>query len=68
MTHDARLPARERCVLRYLLDARAQEAPDETFVIFEGGKEWTHAELRSYVRSTAAGLEGLGVRQGEHVV
>ena len=68
MTHDARLPARERCVLRYLLDARAQEAPDETFVIFEGGQEWTHAELRSYVRSTAAGLEGLGVRQGEHVV
>ncbi|MEI7547918.1 MAG: AMP-binding protein, partial [Actinomycetota bacterium] len=68
-THaDPRVPARERCVVRYLLDRHAAERGDQVYVIFDHGLTWTYGELACKVRRIAAGLEALGVRQGDHVL
>jgi crotonobetaine/carnitine-CoA ligase len=61
-------PGREECVLREVLERRAAEAPDAVFAVFEDGTEWTHGELLDLTRATAAGLQGLGVEQGDSVV
>lgn len=68
MSSDPRIPDRDDCVLRYLLDRRAQQRPDKTFVIFEDGTEWSYAIFRDKVRTTAAALQSLGVKQGDHVM
>ena len=68
MTTDPRVPARDECVLRYLLDKRAAAMPDKTFVMFEDGTQWSYSALRSKVRVTAAALQRLGVKQGDHVL
>jgi carnitine-CoA ligase len=68
MSADPRVPPRDACVLRYLVERRAAEAPDQTFVVFDGGEEWSHAELLARVRATAAGLQRVGVEQGDHVL
>ncbi len=68
MSGQAAIPQRDDCVLRYLLERRAREAPDQTFVVFDGGEAWTHADLLARVRATAAGLAREGVKQGDHVV
>jgi carnitine-CoA ligase len=63
------MPSREEGVLRYMLERRAAEAPDEVFVIFQQtGEQWTHAELRDRVERVAAGLQALGVAQGDFVL
>ena len=72
MTHqrdftDPRIPNRDECVLRYLLDKWAAERTDKAHVVFADGEEWTFGELQEKVRAKAAGLRELGVRQGEHV-
>lgn len=64
---DPRIPNRNQCVLRYLVDRWAEERPDKTHVIFEDGEEWSFAELRRRVIKKAAGLQKLGVRQGDFV-
>ncbi|MXP29457.1 AMP-binding protein [Porphyrobacter algicida] len=64
---DPRIPNRDECVLRYLLDRWAHERPDKTHVVFADGEEWSFAKMREKVRAKAAGLKELGVRQGEHV-
>jgi len=64
---DPRIPDRDECVLRYLLDRWANERPDQPHVVFADGAEWTFAELRDKVRSKAAGLRAMGIEQGEHV-
>ena len=64
---DPRIPNRDECVLRYLLDRWANERPDQPHVVFADGAEWTFAELRDKVRSKAAGLRAMGIEQGEHV-
>ena len=64
---DPRIPNRDECVLRYLVDRWASERPDKTHVIFEDGEEWSYAELRRRVVDKAAGLQQLGVRQGDYV-
>ena len=64
---DPRVPGRETCVLRYLIDGWAARQPDTTYVVFENGDRWTYAELREKVISVAAGLQRQGVRQGNHV-
>lgn len=68
MTARSAFPTREEAVLRYVLDRRAAEEPDKVFAVFDGGPSWTRAELHQRVRRTAASLERLGVRQGDHVV
>jgi crotonobetaine/carnitine-CoA ligase len=65
--HDRRIPPRERCVLRYLLDDWAAVQPDKVAVVFEAGGSWTYAELRRRVRRRAAGFQRLGVSRGDHV-
>ena len=65
---DPRVPARDRCVVRYLIDRWAAERGDQAYVIFDGGRQWTYRELRERVVAVAAGLQHLGVRQGEHVL
>ncbi|MES2044232.1 MAG: AMP-binding protein [Pseudomonadota bacterium] len=64
---DPRIPNRDECVVRYLVDRWATERPDKTHVIFEDGEEWSYAELRRRVVDKAAGLQQLGVRQGDFV-
>lgn len=64
---DPRIPNRDECVLRYLLDRWANERPDQPHVVFADGAEWTFAELRDKVRTKAAGLRAMGIEQGEHV-
>ena len=64
---DPRIPDRNQCVLRYLLDRWAEERPDKTHVVFEDGDEWRFADLRRMVRDKAAGLQELSVRQGDFV-
>lgn len=68
MTAQPTFPTRDEAVLRYVLDRRAAEDPDKVFAVFHDGPTWTRAELRERVRRTAASLEQLGVRQGDHVV
>ncbi|WP_447756125.1 AMP-binding protein [Sphingopyxis fribergensis] len=65
--HDPRIPDRDACVLRYLLDRWATERPDKAHIVFADGSEWSFAEMRARVRAKAAGLRDLGIRQGEHV-
>ncbi len=67
-THrDSRVPDRETCVVRYLIDRWAAETPNDVYAIFESGETWTYTELREKVRATAAGLAAHGVAQGDHV-
>jgi crotonobetaine/carnitine-CoA ligase len=62
------LPPPEDCVVRELIDRRAAERPDRPFVLFEDGAVWTYAELKARVQGWAAGLQRLGVRQGDFVL
>lgn len=65
---DPRLPRREDCVVKALLDDRAQRIPNQRLALFEDGTEWTWAECREQVRSEAAALQALGVRAGDRVI
>jgi crotonobetaine/carnitine-CoA ligase len=64
---DPRIPNRDCCVARYLIDRWAIEQPEKTYAVFESGDEWNYAGLRARVIEKAAGLQNLGVRQGDHV-
>ena len=65
---DARVPPRERCVVRYLLDHWARLRGEQTYVIFDDGSAWTYREIRERVISVAAGLQRQGVGQGDYVL
>jgi crotonobetaine/carnitine-CoA ligase len=65
--YDQRIPDRDQCVVRYLIDRWAQESPDKVYVRFEDGDTWTYAELKERVVNTAVGFQKLGVQQGETV-
>ncbi len=65
--YDHRIPDRDQCVVRYLIDRWAQEAPDKIYVQFEDGESWTYAELRKKVMALAVGYQKLGVKQGDTV-
>jgi len=64
---DSRVPGRDVCVLRNLVDRLAATQGDKVYAVFEDGDTWTYAELRARVVGLAAGLQKLGVVQGEHV-
>ena len=61
-------PASKECVLRDLLDRHAREQPDMIFTVFDDGTEVSWSEMHLLVRRTAAGLQALGVGQGDHVL
>ncbi|WP_213879384.1 AMP-binding protein [Pseudomonas sp. dw_358] len=65
---DPRIPAREECVVRYLLDRWATERPDEPFAVFWRGATLTYRQMRDAAIRAAAGLAALGVKQGDTVV
>src|SRR5690625_423685 len=62
------IPAREACVLRYMLEHWAAQCPEATFVRFWPGETWSYAETLDRVRRRAAALRAAGVRQGDHVL
>ncbi|MDF2233358.1 AMP-binding protein [Albimonas sp. CAU 1670] len=64
-----RIPPREDCVFRHLLDLHAERTPDAPFAVFGGDEpDWTWADLRRKTLETANALHALGVRQGDHVL
>jgi carnitine-CoA ligase len=65
---DPRLPPRDQCVLRPMLDRWAREQPEATYVKFWDGSAWTYADLHQQVRRVARGLETLSVKRGDRVV
>jgi crotonobetaine/carnitine-CoA ligase len=65
---DPRIPGRDQCVLRYIMDKWDREQPDKTYAIFDDGTEWNYREIRERTISMAVGLQKLGVKQGDHVV
>jgi crotonobetaine/carnitine-CoA ligase len=68
-THaDPRVPPRDKCVVRYLIDRWASERGDQPYVLFDGGQHWTYAQLREKVVAVAVGLQQQGVQQGHHVL
>lgn len=66
-TTDPRVPAREKCVTRYLLDELAKTQPEKAFAVFQDGDEWSYKSVRQQVRRLACGLAEQGVSQGDHV-
>ncbi len=65
---DPAIPARENCVLKAMLDSRAERTPDRPVALFEDGTRWTYGECRDRVRRAAAGLQKLGVKKGDRVI
>jgi crotonobetaine/carnitine-CoA ligase len=66
---DPRVPKADDCVVRNLLDRRAEAHGDRVFVTFNDDRpDWTYRNLRDRVVETANGLAALGVKQGDHVV
>lgn len=61
-------PAREPCVVREMLIRRAAERPDAEFMLFDTGERWSYADALQRVSCVAAGLERLGVGQGDFVL
>ncbi|PCI32504.1 MAG: ATP-dependent acyl-CoA ligase [Alphaproteobacteria bacterium] len=65
--HDRRIPARDICVLRDVIDRWAVEKPDDVYVVFENGEKWSFKDVRDKTVKLAAGLQNTGVKQGDHV-
>ena len=66
-TTDHRIPNRDVCVTRYVLERYAHETPQKVFAVFQDGEEWTYSALLASVRSLASGLASQGVARGDHV-
>ncbi len=64
---DPRIPNRDECVLRYLLDRWDRERPDKIHIVFGDGESWSFAEVRDRVIAKAAGLRKLGIGKGDQV-
>jgi len=64
---DPRVPPRERCVTRYLIDNFAEDKGTETFAVFQDGEVWSYEQLREKVRQLAGGFHEQGVSRGDHV-
>ena len=64
---DSRIPAREDCVLRYVLEKRSALHPDRAFLRLPDGSAISYRDFHHRVERAAAGLAALGVRQGDHV-
>lgn len=63
-----RFPGRDECVLRDVLERHAREHPEKTWVRFDDDVQWSYAEMLHRTRRAAAGLQSIGVRQGDHVL
>lgn len=65
---DRRIPARDECVLRDVLEKWSREKPDQIYAKFHNGPSVSYREMEAITRRTAAGLAKLGVGQGDTVV
>jgi carnitine-CoA ligase len=65
---DPRVPDVSACVLKPVLERWAAEQPDRVFAHFEDGGEWTWGETLEIAQRAAAGLQSLGVGQGDNVL
>ncbi|WP_218511661.1 AMP-binding protein [Variovorax sp. dw_308] len=63
-----RVPAADHCVLRSTLEKWAATQPDKVFAKLSKTEAVTYAGMRDLAESTAAGLQALGVKQGDTVV
>lgn len=66
-TIDPRVPRREDCVLRYVLERCAGRHPDRSYIRLPDGRTISYGELCGSVERAAAGLAALGVKQGDFV-
>lgn len=66
-TAHSQVPAREECVLRYVLERQAQRQPERPFIRRAEGSSINYGEFHTAVARAAAGLAALGVRQGDTV-
>ena len=66
-TTDPRIPNRDVCVARYVLERYAREVPDKVFAVFQDGEQWTYTALLERVRALAGGLASEGIARGDHV-
>lgn len=66
-TSDPRVPPRDVCVTRYLIQRWAKEKPEQEFAVFEDGETWNYAQLLEKVERLAAGLSRQGVSRSDHV-
>jgi len=62
------MPTKDKYIIRYLLDKWADQIPTRPYVVFEDGEFWSYYELWERTRRLASSLQGLGVKQGDHVV
>jgi crotonobetaine/carnitine-CoA ligase len=62
------MPDADACVLRYMLEERAEKIPERIFVQFHRGAAWSYADTLAQVKRRAAALRALGVRQGDRVL
>jgi carnitine-CoA ligase len=65
---DRRIPARDECVLRYVLQKWSRQKPDQVYAKFHRGPAVTYREMEAIARRAAAGLARLGVGQSDTVV
>ena len=61
------VPAREDCVLRYVLEKRAAETPERDFIRLPDGSALGYGAFQRLVQRTARALAALGVKQGDTV-
>ena len=62
-----RVPERDEAVLRHVLERRAAMHPERPFLRFPDGAMTTYGAFCASVRSLAAGLASIGVKQGDTV-
>lgn len=67
-TSDPRIPSRETCVTRYVLEHRAQTNPERAYIRTADGAEFAYGPFCASVQRAAAGLAAQGVKQGDTVV
>lgn len=67
MTTDSKVPEREACVLRPLLDRHADATPDRVFAVTPDGRQLTYGALRAEARRLGRALQDLGVKQDDYV-
>ena len=58
-TVDPRVPRREDCVLRYVLERRARLHPDRSYIRLPDNSSISYGEFRTSVERAAAGLAAL---------
>lgn len=64
----ARLPEPEECSLGLLVQKRALEAPDSTFLVLEDGTSWTNQAGFEKFKNAAAILSALALQKGDRFV